>query len=121
MDGEPPDLPAVGFSNTARDFVRRCLNKVPKLRPTYAMLLRHAWLSPLMKPPSISEEDEDTEAFSSPSDQETPITADEEVSEWVLVRWRGGGPEQQAGARNRRYTLLRSTQYLALPLNRQHI
>ena len=97
MDGEPPDLPAVGFSNTARDFVRRCLNKVPKLRPTYAMLLRHAWLSPLMKPPSISEEDEDTEAFSSPSDQETPITADEEVSEWVV----GAMERRRAGTAGR--------------------
>ncbi len=37
-----------------------------------------------MKPPSISEEDEDTEAFSSTSDGETPITADGEVSAWVI-------------------------------------
>lgn len=37
-----------------------------------------------MKPPSISEEDEDAEAFSSTADRETPITADGEVSEWVV-------------------------------------
>jgi len=48
------------------------------------MLLRHAWLSPLMKPPSISEEDEDVTAFSPTSDKEAPITADPEVSEWVI-------------------------------------
>ncbi len=93
MDGEPPDLPAEGFSSTARDFVRRCLNKVPKLRPTYAMLLRHAWISPLMKPPSISEEEEEYEGCSAGPDFENPETADKEVSKWVLEameRRRGG-------------------------------
>ena len=29
------------------------------LRPTYAMLLQHAWLAPLSKPTTITEEDED--------------------------------------------------------------
>lgn len=82
MDGDPPDLPEKGFSQAARDFVRGCLNKIPKLRPTYAMLLRHPWLAPLLKPPTISEEDEDV---TSNSDMETvsSVTADKEVAEWV--------------------------------------
>lgn len=82
MDGDPPDLPAEGFSDAARDFVRGCLNKVPKLRPTYASLLRHAWLAPLLKPPTISEEDEDR--LSDPNLETVgPVTADKEVAEWV--------------------------------------
>ncbi|EXJ92041.1 STE/STE7 protein kinase [Capronia epimyces CBS 606.96] len=88
VDGDPPDLPGDKFSEAAIDFVRGCLNKIPRLRPTYAMLLRHAWLAPMMKPPTISE-DEDGEqaaeagiesAFSSDS---APDTADKEVADWV--------------------------------------
>ncbi|KAK9471794.1 kinase-like domain-containing protein [Dipodascopsis tothii] len=45
VDGEPPVLPAARFSPTAVDFVAQCLNKVPKLRPTYADLLAHPWLN----------------------------------------------------------------------------
>src|SRR5258706_10227476 len=59
VDGDPPDLPAEGYSLLARDFVHGCLNKVPKLRPTYSMLLNHSWLSPLAKPATISEEEEE--------------------------------------------------------------
>ncbi|KAI9705219.1 MAG: hypothetical protein M1820_005366 [Bogoriella megaspora] len=59
VDGEPPDLPTSGYSDAARSFVRSCLNKTPNLRPTYAMLLQHSWLAPLLKPPTISEEDEE--------------------------------------------------------------
>jgi mitogen-activated protein kinase kinase len=59
VDGEPPDLPADGYSPLARDFVRGCLNKIPKLRPTYSMLLAHGWLASLSKPTTISEEDEE--------------------------------------------------------------
>lgn len=62
VDGEPPDLPTDGYSEAARNFVRGCLNKIPKLRPTYAMLLQHAWFAPLLKPPTISEEDEEAAA-----------------------------------------------------------
>ncbi len=90
VDGDPPDLPAEGYSEAARDFVRGCLHKIPKMRPTYAMLLRHAWLAPLMKPPTISE-DEEAEAAAeagaeAPSLGETdscPETADREVADWV--------------------------------------
>jgi serine/threonine protein kinase len=92
VDGDPPDLPAEGYSEAARDFVRGCLHKIPKMRPTYAMLLRHAWLAPLMKPPTISE-DEAAEAAAeagtdTPSAGETsfhPETADKEVADWVCA------------------------------------
>ncbi len=59
VDGEPPDLPSDTFSAISRDFVAGCLNKIPKLRPTYPMLLQHAWLAPLAKPATIEEEDEE--------------------------------------------------------------
>ena len=83
VEGDPPDLPAE-FSDAAKDFVRGCLNKTPKLRPTYAMLLRHSWLAPLLKPPTISEEDE--EAATEDQDQEStgPPVIDEEVAQWVI-------------------------------------
>lgn len=60
----------------ARDFVRGCLNKIPKLRPTYSMLLQHGWLAPLSKPPAISEDEETAD---------TTTTADAEVAEWVVA------------------------------------
>jgi len=81
VDGEPPDLPEEGFSPLARDFVRGCLNKIPKLRPTYAMLLQHGWLAPLSKPVTIPEADEEGGA-STPEIKSG--TEDKEVSEWVL-------------------------------------
>ncbi len=59
------------------------------MRPTYAMLLRHAWLAPMMKPPTISE-DEEAEAAAEAGgnvagfvDTTSPSTADKEVAEWV--------------------------------------
>ena len=58
------------------------MNKIPKLRPTYMMLLKHAWLAPLLLPPTISEEDED--AAGEVSTQEVdPGVIDEEVAQWV--------------------------------------
>lgn len=87
MDGEPPDLPADQYSEAARDFVKGCLNKVPGMRPTYAMLIRHAWLSPLMKPPTISEDEEAEKAAEAGAELggegEISLTADKEVSQWV--------------------------------------
>ncbi|KAI9809724.1 MAG: hypothetical protein M1825_000157 [Sarcosagium campestre] len=91
VDGEPPDLPEEGFTLEARDFVRGCLNKIPNLRPTYAMLLRHPWLAQLLKPPTITEEqDESAEAMQSLkiSDVKSPDhadTADKEVADWVAA------------------------------------
>lgn len=85
VDGDPPDLPAEKFSDAAHDFVRGCLNKIAKLRPTYAMLLRHGWLAPLMKPPTISEEDEESADATGVEGLEAgmPETADKEVATWV--------------------------------------
>ncbi|KAK5048965.1 hypothetical protein LTR84_005387 [Exophiala bonariae] len=88
VDGEPPDLPADQFSEVAIDFVRGCLNKIPRLRPTYTMLLRHGWLAPLMKPPTISEDDEAEQAAEAGIESvftngSAPDTADKEVAEWM--------------------------------------
>lgn len=85
--------------------------KIPKLRPTYAMLLQHAWMAPLVKPPTITEEDEEeaeaqaaaeAEAAKAPADAvsaeqitpdaTSPISigdeqaADREVAEWVSAQ-----------------------------------
>jgi len=79
VDGDPPDLPIEGYSPMARDFVRGCLNKIPKLRPTYAMLLRHGWLAALSKPTTISEEEEEDDEDAEP----TVGTEDREVAAWV--------------------------------------
>jgi mitogen-activated protein kinase kinase len=83
VDGDPPDLPADGYSPLAREFVRGCLNKIPKMRPTYSALLSHPWLAELSKPAVIAEEDEDEEA-----DGEVEVgysgTEDKEVAEWVI-------------------------------------
>ncbi|KAI9849826.1 MAG: hypothetical protein M1837_000040 [Sclerophora amabilis] len=86
VDGDPPDLPENGFSVASREFVRGCLNKTPKLRPTYAMLLRHPWLAELLKPPTLAEGDEEVNPPSVPSEvqNEVPDTADKEVAQWVL-------------------------------------
>ncbi|KAH7044557.1 MAP kinase [Macrophomina phaseolina] len=89
VDGEPPDLPADGFSDAARNFVRGCLNKIPNLRPTYAMLLQHAWLAPLLKPPTITEEEEENEEDASASGLHVDYTGkeapeDPEVAQWVI-------------------------------------
>ncbi|KAL5117955.1 MAP kinase kinase Wis1 [Pleosporales sp. CAS-2024a] len=94
VDGEPPDLPAEGYSDAARNFVRGCLNKIPNLRPTYAMLLQHAWLAPLAKPETITEEDEDevvaaeeAEGGEAAGDKGAPeaieAVFDQEVADWV--------------------------------------
>lgn len=89
MDGEPPDLPADRYSEQAVDFVRGCLNKIAKKRPTYAMLLRHGWLAPMMKPPTISEDEEAEKAAEAGSDLSAgaidgvPSTEDKEVAEWM--------------------------------------
>jgi len=83
VDGEPPDLPAERFSEAAREFVRGALNKIPKLRPTYVMLLRHAWLAPLLLPPTISEEDEEAAEDSATDEAAAPGVIDREVAQWV--------------------------------------
>jgi mitogen-activated protein kinase kinase len=87
VDGDPPDLPEGSYSPAARDFVSKCLHKTPKLRPTYAMLLRHEWLAELLKPPSAEESLEQrvnigTTRLES-TDDGVLDTADEEVGAWV--------------------------------------
>ena len=90
MDGDPPDLPKDAFSEAAHDFVHGCLMKIPKLRPTYGMLLQHAWLSPLLRPPTIAEEDEEEAEIESGSggpggaaNDPYAANADKEVAKWV--------------------------------------
>src|ERR1700761_6896345 len=91
VDGAPPDLPADSFSQASRDFVAGCLNKIPKLRPTYPMLLQHAWLAPIAKHSTLMEEDEEAaEAAAAAEDGELPQVeqgdgfVDKEVGEWVI-------------------------------------
>lgn len=70
------------------------------MRPTYTMLLRHAWLAPLMKPPTISENGEVQAAAENGGGARCceeinthSETADKEVAEWVrsaLERKAGG-------------------------------
>lgn len=88
MDGEPPDLPEEGYSDVAKNFVRGCLNKIPKLRPTYSMLLQHQWLAPLVKPQTITEEDEEEAEAVMESKSDSALVDDEgvydkEVADWV--------------------------------------
>ncbi|KUJ23599.1 BOS5, mitogen-activated protein kinase [Mollisia scopiformis] len=94
VDGEPPDLPAEGYSAAARDFVKGCLNKIPKLRPTYGALLAHPWLLELSKPVTISEEDEEMAEVNAETTYTGGVgdhkvmgagrgTEDAEVAEWV--------------------------------------
>lgn len=97
VDGEPPDLPAEGYSDAARSFVRSCLHKIPARRPTYAMLMKHPWLKPLVATSSaIMEEEEEEEevekqeaiSTESPAETKNPALPDDvvdaEVAEWVI-------------------------------------
>jgi mitogen-activated protein kinase kinase len=94
VNGDPPDLPAEGFTEAARNFVNGCLNKIPNLHPTYAMLLQHAWLAPLTKPEAIMEEDEDEAGEAASPAENTqdrfddlrlpPDVVDKEVGLWVI-------------------------------------
>jgi len=92
VNGDPPDLPQDGFTDIARNFVHGCLNKIPKLRPTYAMLLQHAWLAPLVKPAAIMEEEEDEngevvapDTTAGGLDDRLPHdVVDSEVGRWVI-------------------------------------
>lgn len=45
VEGVPPELPPKLFSRQGRQFVRRCLRKDPKTRPTYAQMLQDPWLT----------------------------------------------------------------------------
>ncbi|KAK3940598.1 PaMKK3 MAPK kinase encoded by the PaMKK3 protein [Diplogelasinospora grovesii] len=90
VEGDPPSLPSEGYSATAQDFVRSCLNKIPTKRHTYPMLLAHPWLKPLGHPETITE---DAEAEEAAADDELAdatgslnidgISGDREVAQWV--------------------------------------
>lgn len=98
VEGEPPGLPEEGYSSTAHDFVRKCLNKIPKDRPTYAALLQHPWMAPFSKIETIAEEAEEGEEAEAVADAVGKLslssgTEDEEVADWVksvLERKRAG-------------------------------
>ncbi|OAA75290.1 polymyxin B resistance protein kinase [Akanthomyces lecanii RCEF 1005] len=88
VEGEPPTLPAEGYSDTAQDFVKGCTNKIPLKRPTYAAMLKHPWLSSLSKPVTIAEETEEGEEAEQVAAKVGQMalssdTDDEEVAEWV--------------------------------------
>ncbi|KYK57892.1 hypothetical protein DCS_04905 [Drechmeria coniospora] len=88
VEGEPPGLPQEGYSDLARDFVKSCLHKVPKKRPTYAMLLQHPWMAPFSKPATITEEDEEGEGADMAAEavgklQLSSASEDPEVAQWV--------------------------------------
>ncbi|PHH78891.1 hypothetical protein CDD82_2791 [Ophiocordyceps australis] len=109
VEGDPPDLPTEGYSDTARDFIRGCLHKIPKMRATYAALLKHPWLASLSKPQTITEEAEEGEEAEKVAEKVGKIrlggaaTEDDEVADWVtsvLKRQREGedhgGPSRPA-------------------------
>ena len=102
-------MPPEGYSEAARNFVRGCLNKIPNLRPTYAMLLQHVWLAELIKPETITEEDEDEVVAAADGEvgaaagdvaPPTPVddVVDKEVAEWVkgAIRRRKEGTMKRA-------------------------
>ncbi|KAL1891729.1 MAP kinase kinase Wis1 [Sporothrix stenoceras] len=63
VNGDPPDMPE-GYSPTACDFVRSCLNKNPMKRYTYSMLLNHPWLKPLTQAATVIEEEDESDSDS---------------------------------------------------------
>lgn len=72
----------------AKDFVKSCLHKIPKMRPTYALLLKHPWIQSLTKPETITEVAEDGEAADKVAEVVGHMdlssgTEDAEVAEWV--------------------------------------
>lgn len=96
-------MPDEGYSDASRDFVKACLHKIPKMRPTYAMLLKHPWLSPLTKPQTIAEEPEDAEDLDGVADAVGSLnldstTDDAEVAQWVNRVLRGETQGLQDGS-----------------------
>lgn len=88
VEGEPPGMPEEGYSESAKDFVKGCLHKIPMKRPTYAMMLKHPWLSEFSKPETIAEEAEEGEEAEKVADAVGKIdlnstTEDAEVAAWV--------------------------------------
>ncbi|KAI1824361.1 kinase-like protein [Xylaria intraflava] len=92
VEGDPPDLPDT-YSQAACAFVNGCLNKLPKLRPSYQALLVSEWLKELTQPETIKEEEEEireddasAEAVAGAADNvdiSHSGTEDAEVAAWV--------------------------------------
>lgn len=81
-------MPEEGYSDTSKEFVKGCLHKVPKMRPTYAMLLKHPWLKALTKPQTIAEEAEEGDEAEQAAEAVGKMdlgssTEDAEIAEWV--------------------------------------
>lgn len=81
-------MPEEGYSDLAKDFVKGCLHKIPKMRPTYAALLKHPWIQSLSKPETIDEVAEEGEAADKVAEAVGHMdlssgTEDAEVAEWV--------------------------------------
>ncbi len=57
------------------------------------MLLRHPWLQPLLKPPTITEEDEEGTEDAPEHETSAPGVIDKEVSQWVTgaIEWKRNG------------------------------
>ncbi|KAK5991086.1 MAP kinase kinase PBS2 [Cladobotryum mycophilum] len=125
VEGEPPNLPETGYSDNAKDFVKSCLHKIPKMRATYAMLLKHPWMTPLSKPQTITEEVEEGEAAEKVAEAVGKMdlssgTGDVEVAEWVIsvLRRKQDGLEPHGPARPALHTApLDSISPLGSPLN----
>ncbi|OAA47034.1 mitogen activated protein kinase kinase [Metarhizium rileyi] len=96
VEGDPPDLPKEGYSETAQSFVSSCLHKVPKMRATYAMLLNHPWLQSFSKPQTIAEEAEEGDEAEKAAEAVShlqlgkPAAEDAQVAAWVKAVLRGG-------------------------------
>lgn len=100
VEGEPPSLPD-HFSDVAKDFVKACLHKVPKQRPTYAMLLKHPWLKEFSKPETIVEEAEEGDEAEEAAQAVSKLnmgsgTEDEEIATWVKSILTAQGDGKQA-------------------------
>lgn len=85
VHGEPPSLPESGYSEDAHAFVQACLDKNPQNRPSYALLLRHPWIAPLMQPPKELETAKEV-GLSGEEEHSPTATEDEEVAAWVKER-----------------------------------
>lgn len=111
VEGDPPDLPKEGYSDTAQGFVSSCLHKIPNMRATYAMLLNHPWLQSFSKPETIAEEAEEGEEADKVAEAVGYLklggddTADEEVASWLRRVLDGGKAKSAEEAKSSRPAL----------------
>lgn len=96
-------MPSEGYSQTAREFVRGCLNKNPGLRPTYDALLKHPWLKPLVAgSDAIKEEPEEEDGqeqgqngVDEAADRMRALELDPEVHDAVVAEWVRGALQRK--------------------------